>query len=141
MLRYSMMKLVKEFEISTGHRLPNHKGGCYNIHGHNYWVYIEIGFNIPDRYIEGKEGFLIDFGDVKRIINDTFDHKFIAYEKDPFANILEDLPGVVFVEYIPTAENMSLHMRNLIKDHLQKNGIKAVVNVQLNETKFSKVSR
>lgn len=130
------MKLEKEFEISTGHRLPNHKGGCFNLHGHNYWVKIILDFGNIDKYIDNEDGYFIDFALIKKTINDNFDHHFILYEQDSFVEVLKDLPGVILVPYIPTAENMSLHMKELILDILPEN---TDVHIELNETKSSKV--
>jgi hypothetical protein len=47
------------------------------------------------------------------------------------------MPGVVLVPYIPTAENMSLHMIKLIKEKHPDLDI----HIELNETKMSKVIR
>jgi len=130
------MKLEKEFEISTGHRLPNHEGGCYNLHGHNYWVKVIVDLGDMPEYID-EQGFLIDFSEIKHTINFYFDHRFILYNQDPLADELKKMPGVVLVPYIPTAENMSLHMIKLIKEKHPDLDI----HIELNETKMSKVIR
>ena len=130
------MKLIKEFEIATGHRLPNHKAGCFNLHGHNYWVYIDIEFDDMQGYY-GGDGFKIDFGMIKKVVNDQFDHKFILFKDDPLVEVMKDLPGVVLVDYIPTAENMSLHIKRMLEDKLKGSGV-IKISIGLNETKFSK---
>jgi len=48
--------------------IPDHKGKCKYVHGHSYVVEVQIT-GIYNR----KDGMLVDFGDVKSII-DRFDH-------------------------------------------------------------------
>jgi 6-pyruvoyltetrahydropterin/6-carboxytetrahydropterin synthase len=124
------MKLKKYIEVSTGHRLPNHKGGCFNFHGHNYQIEVIIDFE--EEQIDDQKGFVIDFGDIKRIINDYLDHQFLIYEEDPFLKTVENLPGFRVVEYIPSVENIIIALRDLIEE---KTGLKAVLKI--NETSNS----
>jgi 6-pyruvoyltetrahydropterin/6-carboxytetrahydropterin synthase len=132
------MKLTKEFEISTGHRLPNHKGGCSNLHGHNYKVIISIEFSNNDiaDYIK-DQGFYIDFGEIKKTINEVFDHQFIMWKEDPLADKLASCPGVRLVVYVPSAENISNHMCGLIKEMVQDNKKVMQIGVKLYETSNS----
>lgn len=81
--------------ISAAHHLPRYNGACSAVHGHT-WV-IEVWCeNVID-----KNGFAVDFKDVKNII-DTLDHKTLN-------NIIE----------IPTAENLCLHLLKTIS-HIKK---------------------
>lgn len=124
------MKLKKQIEVSTGHRLPNHKGGCFNFHGHNYQIEVTIEF--PQSEINEDTGFVIDFGDIKKLVNDYLDHQFLIYEKDPFLEQVKNLPGFRVVEYIPSVENIIIALRDLIE---AKTGLKAVLKI--NETSNS----
>lgn len=140
------MILQKDLEISTGHRLHLHEGGCSNFHGHNYQVRIKIEFfDNPPGYIEGV-GFEIDFGDIKKIINEHFDHRFIMFKDDP---LIESLPkeilqqGFRLVPYAPTAENMSLEMLNILSEHMKLKNTRYFndISIEMNETQNSKVIR
>ena len=140
------MKLIKEMEVSTGHRLHMHKGGCSNLHGHNYQIKIIVDFELNGYIREPFDvGYFIDFSDIKSIINENFDHKFLMYAKDPFASKLIDFLGVTPTSYIPTAENIATDMASLVKTkilaELKKKNEKIPVKVFiiLNETKNSKV--
>ncbi len=125
------MKITKHLEISTGHRLHLHKGGCSNLHGHNYQIQIEITFNTSNLYIDGV-GFEIDFSEIKNLINENFDHKFLIYEEDPFVQTF-DFPGVVIVAYPPTAENISKDIATKIFKRFENKNIKSVY-IKLYET-------
>lgn len=132
-----MYKLHKQFEISTGHRLQHHEGGCSNLHGHNYLVDVKIVFTSDENI--GGVGFDIDFGSIKKVINENFDHKMIICKEDEYADILKDLKGVVLVDYQPTAENLSLAMMGLIREIL-KDKIGEIV-IELHETNSSYIER
>lgn len=67
-----MFRLHLEREIAVSHRLEHHNGKCCKLHGHNLNITVDI-------YVEklkkegSSEGMVMDFGDVKRII-DQYDH-------------------------------------------------------------------
>jgi len=60
--------LVVDTHFEAGHFLPYHKGKCSNQHGHSYRVIATI-YGVVDPYA----GMVIDFGDVKRVVN-QLDH-------------------------------------------------------------------
>ena len=88
-----MYKIKKRLEIAGSHylRLP-YESKCSSIHGHN-WI-IELEFKGMEL---NKSGMLIDFSDVKKIINEKFDHKN-----------LNDIPS--FTKINPTAENIAKYL-------------------------------
>jgi len=65
-----IIKLNTERSFEAAHFIPNHKGACKNLHGHSYKIMIGLG-GILD-----NEGILVDFGDIKKIV-DRFDHSFL----------------------------------------------------------------
>lgn len=91
------------FMFSACHYLPDYKGACQHIHGHNYKVEVEVEYNPShhhtiDEYranmhMDNASGFIIDFSDIKKVVNkkiiEPYDHT--------------DL-NKLFVN--PTAENM-----------------------------------
>ncbi len=53
------MKIVYKTEISSAHRIKNYNGKCRNLHGHNYFVIVEIDSENLD-----ENGFVIDFAKI-----------------------------------------------------------------------------
>ena len=138
------MLVTKEIGIDCGHRVPNHKSKCKNIHGHRYRI--EVG--VDDVVISDKgvsdEGMVIDFGDLKQImieeLDHKFDHGFLMYRKDVFYDtfmmLKKEGQKIIFVDFIPTAENLAKHWFFLIKDRLAEKGI-AIKHVKVWETPTS----
>ena len=70
-----MFEVTVEETFAAGHALRNYHGKCENVHGHNYKIRATL---------EGERldvaGLLIDFHDVKRVLNEIIervDHKFL----------------------------------------------------------------
>lgn len=139
------MLITKEIEIDMGHRVPNHKSKCSNMHGHRYRV--EVG--VDDKIIATKgasdEGMVIDFGDLKDImmkcIDAPHDHGFMMYEKDALAEEFQSFKvmhqqKVIFVPFIPTAENIAKYFYELIEEKLKERSIK-IQHVKIWETPSS----
>lgn len=109
------MLVSKTLEWDMGHRVPNHKSKCKNLHGHRYKIEIFVDDKIIDTTGASDEGMVIDFGDIKTIgnsiIDEELDHGFMVYEQDSyyeiFKNLKEDGQKIIFVPFIPTAENIS----------------------------------
>lgn len=84
-----MITVTKDFTFDAAHYLEDYVGPCANMHGHTYRGSVTIK---PER--NNAEDMVIDFKDLKEIIQQTvvnkFDHKVINE----------------VVEYNPTAENM-----------------------------------
>lgn len=73
------MTVAKRFRWEAAHRLPWHDGPCDNLHGHSYRMTVELD-GAPD-----ERGMLIDFQDVKRILQplvDAWDHAILVAETD-----------------------------------------------------------
>ena len=108
-------KIRRWIETDTGHRVPNHKSKCRNIHGHRYRWEVELEGTTVTAKGTSDEGMLMDFSDVKSIlmeyIHDVVDHAFLVYEGD--TEVIDALSmienqKVVELPFIPTAENLSL---------------------------------
>ncbi|MGQ9706001.1 MAG: 6-carboxytetrahydropterin synthase QueD [bacterium] len=107
--------------ISAGHRIKGYSGKCEKIHGHNFFIEVEIEGNVLDEI-----GILIDFREAKRILNaflDKIDH-----------SILNDTD--YFKDLNPTAENIAMVIYENISDEIEKvSGRKAkVISVKVWET-------
>ena len=108
------MKIAKEFRWEMGHRLPFHEGKCKNLHGHSYKCMIELSGEAM------KNGMVLDFYDVKKIIEpiiDNLDHSFMVYKDDK--ELLEALTvlnsKMVVVDFQSTAENICCYLLDKIK--------------------------
>lgn len=74
----SKITVTKRFEFAYAHHLPEYNGKCANLHGHTGILEVEVGQAlIPSLY----EGMVIDFGDLKRIVEEEvikyFDHAYL----------------------------------------------------------------
>lgn len=93
-----------------GHRLPNHDGACRNLHGHRYVAEVTVEGHVLERMHNPQEGMLLDFVRLKRALRAEvlkLDHRFLLYDGDELCGTMRDLPGVVTVPFVPTAENIA----------------------------------
>lgn len=138
----SKIRLSKEFRFEMAHALWNYDGLCKNIHGHSYILRVTvIGTPIlDDNHV--KNGMVMDFGDLKRIVNeqivDKLDHAVVLNHKSPYKQI-QELPQMgerhLITPYQPTCENMLIDFAERIKSQLPKN-VK-LHNLRLHETASS----
>lgn len=108
------MNITKIIEWDMGHRIPNHKSKCKNLHGHRYKLEICLEGDLVDKKGASSEAMVMDFGDVKKIatseICDLCDHSFMVWQGDKeildFLKKSRSLKYVV-VSFIPTAEEIA----------------------------------
>ena len=128
-------------DFSTGHRVYGHESKCAHLHGHNYRIYLTVEADQLDTV-----GRVMDFS----VIKDKFvvwlevnwDHKFLIWEKDPFAPTLKELDpeGTVIVGFNPTAENMGQYLINVIgPQQLAGTNVK-LIKVDIEETRKCSVT-
>ena len=116
------MQITTRLEFDAGHRIPNHKSQCRNLHGHRYALEITLSGDIISKEQTSENGMVMDFSDVKRIaresVVDVWDHAFLVYVKDievlNFLNTLPDHKTVIFPS-VPTAENMAAEAFKILK--------------------------
>jgi 6-pyruvoyltetrahydropterin/6-carboxytetrahydropterin synthase len=141
-------------DISCGHRVVGHEGKCQFLHGHNYRVYFTCA--IPQGGTDSL-GRVIDFSVMKSALcmwlEDTWDHKMLLWEQDPLrmalkaatfmkdarvmsASVIKTLnDGTVVVPFNPTAENMAVHLLNIVgPERLRGTGV-ALTSVRVEETR------
>jgi 6-pyruvoyltetrahydropterin/6-carboxytetrahydropterin synthase len=116
------MQITTRLEFDAGHRIPDHKSQCRNLHGHRYAIEITLSGDIIQQEHSSENGMVMDFSDVKRIARETvvdvWDHAFIVYQHDhAVLNFLNSLPNhkTVIFPTIPTAENMASEAFRLLK--------------------------
>lgn len=110
----SPVTITRRLEFDAGHRIPDHKSQCRNLHGHRYALEISLTGDVLEVPGESSNGMVLDFSDVKSIakeqIVDVWDHAFLAYEGDAeLVAFLNGLPDhkTVLLDCIPTAENLA----------------------------------
>lgn len=121
------MIITSRMEFDSGHRIPNHKSSCKNLHGHRYAIEVSIGGEIISQENKSDFGMVLDFKDAKNLIRttivDPWDHAFLVYEKDfeviNFLNTLEDHKTVI-LRRVPTAENLAIIALELLEESFFK---------------------
>ncbi len=116
------MHITTRLEFDAGHRIPNHKSQCRNLHGHRYAIEITLSGDIITQENTSETGMVMDFSDVKAIakkaVVNLWDHAFLVYQHDTSVlNFLNTLPNhkTVIFPTVPTAENMALEAFRILK--------------------------
>lgn len=138
----ALMEITRRFEFDAGHRVKHHKSKCRNLHGHRYVLEVTLKGEIIQTYGDSSQGMVMDFGDIKDLINEHFveqlDHAFIVWEDDESVlNFLRhDGHKHVVVPFVPTAENLVVYAKEnvsaLIEEHT--GGRVTVSRIRLYET-------
>lgn len=117
-----MITITRKLEFDAGHRIPDHKSQCRNLHGHRYTLEITLTGAVIHEEGSSDNGMIMDFSDVKTLAKqhlvDVWDHAFIAYSKDTAVReFLESLPGhkTVIIDSIPTVENLAQEAFRILK--------------------------
>lgn len=109
-----MITITRKLEFDAGHRIPDHKSQCRNLHGHRYTLEITLTGAVISEEGSSDNGMIMDFSDVKALAKqhlvDLWDHAFIVYARDDMLReFLESIPGhkTVVIDSIPTVENLA----------------------------------
>ena len=125
----SKIRITKQFTFETGHALYGYDGKCRNVHGHSYKLSVTvIGTPIQDTS-HVKYGMVIDFGDLKKIVNreivNVFDHATVFNKNTPHVELAKELAdrghNVLLVDYQPTSEMMVIDFAKKIQPLLPGN--------------------
>lgn len=95
--------LTKTIDFESAHWLPSFPDGhkCRRLHGHSFKVDVVV-----EGEVDPAKGYLVDFGDIKRILaplQDQLDHR-----------LLNDIPGLEN----PTAEMLAKWIYDRVKPEL-----------------------
>jgi len=106
-----MYELTIITRFAAAHQLRALKGGCENLHGHNWKVEVTVA---GERL--GDDGLLVDFRVVKdhtKGIIDALDHKF-----------LNEIGAFTSAE--PSSENIARHIYQTLSQRLDSEGVRVV---------------
>jgi len=122
-------------DISCGHRVVGHESKCRNLHGHNYRIHFYCETEALDDL-----GRVIDFGVIKSSLCEwlerEWDHRMLIARFDPMLEQLRALdPSVVAVDFNPTAENIGLHLLNVVAPQLLAGSGVRLTRVVVEETR------
>lgn len=138
------IRVTKEFHFEMAHALYGYDGPCKNIHGHSYKLSVCIIGKINNQENHPKNGMVVDFTDLKAIVNsqiiEKFDHTLVLNAKSPHKEFVEKDPHlrdekVILVDYQPTCENLVIDFVKKIIPHLSQ-GVK-LHHLLLSETSTS----
>ncbi|MCC8062822.1 MAG: 6-carboxytetrahydropterin synthase [Rikenellaceae bacterium] len=108
------IRLTREFSFEMAHALEGYDGLCRHVHGHSYKLFVTVAGTPCDDPADPKYGMVMDFGDLKRIVNelvvDRYDHALILRQTPENMQLLEQVrtkwERVYLVDYQPTCEQM-----------------------------------
>lgn len=86
------MIVKQSFRFEAAHRLPHHRGKCFNMHGHSYRFTLTL-----DQPVEPETGMTIDFGDIEEVVGARV---IGAWDHQNLNDFLEN----------PTAENLVIEI-------------------------------
>jgi 6-pyruvoyltetrahydropterin/6-carboxytetrahydropterin synthase len=117
-----MLTITRKLEFDAGHRIPDHKSQCRNLHGHRYTLEITLTGEVISVEGNSDNGMIMDFTDVKALAKehlvDVWDHAFLVYDKDSAVKeFLASLPNhkTVVIDRIPTVENLAAVAFGILK--------------------------
>jgi len=74
-----MITITRKLEFDAGHRIPDHKSQCRNLHGHRYVLEITLQGEVIEQEGNSDNGMIMDFSDVKSLPN----HKTVVIDRIP----------------------------------------------------------
>ncbi len=121
-----MIRVTKEFSFEMAHALEGHDGACSRIHGHSYRLWVTVEGVPSDDGNSPKQGMVVDFGDLKRIVGEDiiarFDHAFVVRRTASNSALVDAMAahyqGVMAVDWQPTSENLVENFAALLRPRL-----------------------
>lgn len=120
-----IIRITKEFTFDMAHALFNYDGLCQNIHGHTYTLQVTLKGRINTDENSPKQGMVIDFGELKKIIKtpivDAFDHALVLNDKQNIPQAIVNFQSaekLIALPFQPTCENLVAHFAGIIQKTL-----------------------
>jgi len=121
----AVIRVTKEFRFEMAHALWNYDGPCRNVHGHSYILYVTISGRPLDNPDEPRNGMVMDFGDLKKIVKENvverFDHSLMVSGFAPAGSIeayKQHFGNVIVSNYQPTCENIVTDIAAIISPRM-----------------------
>lgn len=141
----STIRITKQFNFETGHALYGYDGKCKNVHGHSYKLSVTVSGTPISDTSNVKYGMVIDFGDLKKIVNeeivDIFDHATVFNKNTPHVELAKELSDrghhVLLVDYQPTSEMMVIDFAKKIKSRLPEQIKLHSIKLQETDTSYA----
>lgn len=109
-----MLTITRKLEFDAGHRIPDHRSQCRNLHGHRYVLEVTLRGDVVETEGAPDRGMVMDFADVKSLamthLVSRWDHAFLVFEGDTrVREFLESMPEhkTIVLDRIPTVENLA----------------------------------
>ncbi len=109
----AIIRITKQFSFEMAHALVGYDGLCKNIHGHSYHFDVTVKGIPNENDFSPKKGMLMDFVDLKMIVNHEiiycFDHALvISQNADPelISSLNKNYENILLMPYQPTSENL-----------------------------------
>jgi 6-pyruvoyltetrahydropterin/6-carboxytetrahydropterin synthase len=119
----AIIRVTKEFRFEMAHVLQNYDGPCRNVHGHSYVLYVTLSGKPVDDTDRGNNGMVIDFGELKKIveqeITEKFDHSIVVAGYMPAEKLAEYkklFENIIITPYQPTCENLVAGFADVLLD-------------------------
>jgi len=121
----SVIRVTREFRFEMAHVLYNYDGPCRNVHGHSYLLYVTLSGLPLDDPDHPRNGMVIDFGDLKRIVTENvvnrFDHALMISGLAPAALVesyRKHFSNVIVSPYQPTCENIVAEIAAIVRERI-----------------------
>jgi 6-pyruvoyltetrahydropterin/6-carboxytetrahydropterin synthase len=122
------IRLTKSFSFEMAHALPGYDGACKNVHGHSYRLEVTVIGTPLQQPGHPKDGMVMDFKDLKNIINgqvvNIFDHALVLPETLPtdlLTALRQQFDNIVTLPFQPSCENLLLHFVQKIQTKMPDN--------------------
>lgn len=135
--------ITRRLEFDAGHRIPDHRSLCKNLHGHRYALEITVSGDVARLDGDPRNGMVLDFSEVKtlarELVVDRWDHSFLVYSGDVLVvDFLRSIPDhkTVVLDVVPTAENLAQKAFDILEPRIGSLCHKSLqlTNVRLYET-------
>lgn len=137
------IRVTKLFTFEMAHALYGHDGPCKNIHGHSYKLSVTIKGKALHESGHPKDGMIIDFSDLKAIVNNLiiqqYDHALVLPEiaKSKITDALsEHYQRIIYMPFQPSCENLLVEFKNKLAPQLNQ-ATYTLQSLRLDETATS----
>lgn len=136
------IRVTKKFSFEMSHALLGYDGLCKNIHGHGYKMEITLIGEIRNEPGHPKDGMVIDFGKLKKLVNtqivNKFDHTLVLNAQTPQKQIealKSSTERLIIFDFQPTSENLCVYFAKQLTPELPDNV--ELYSIRLYETEKS----